>query len=289
MGGACEKKSESATDNGAIEAADRAGSGAAGGGTIDSTPLTGVDLGKLDADKQKVFYNLLGSLTSPCGQSHSLRTSFTQDTACKRAPYAVRYLVQLLDDEASADQAREEYVSRYQSGDARVKIDTSKSIRVGTNDAPIRIVEFFDYACPHCAETKQVFDEIAEKHGSKVAEYFLMFPLGRWPDSKSAGQAAYAAAAQGKFKEMHAVLFTNAPRHSKADVTIYATRMGLDMAKFESDYAGAAAQVDADHTLGKSLGVSGTPAIFINERKYAGPLYAKYFELWIEEELAVNR
>ena len=116
-----------------------------------------------------------------------------------------------------------------------------------------------------------------------------MFPLGRWPDSKLAAQAAYAAAAQGKFKEMHTVLFANAPRHSKADVTAYAAKLGLDMTKFEADYAGAAAQVEADHNLGKSLGVSGTPAIFINDRKYSGPLYTKYFDLYIEEELAVNR
>ena len=282
MGGACEKKTP--TDTGAVGAADRVDPAVAN----DTTPLQGVDVAKLGEDKQKLFYKLVNSLKSPCGKTHSLRTSFTSDTACKRAPFAVRYVLALLEDEATEEQARDEYKHKYESAKT-VKLDVSKAPRVGAEDAPIRIVEFFDYACPHCAQMKPMLDEVAERNSGNVAEYFLMYPLGKWPDSKSAAQAALAADAQGKFKEMHTLLFQRSPMHNKEAVTGYAKELGLDLAKFETDYAAAAAQVDSDRAQGEAAGVEATPTIYFNDRKYEGPLSAKYLGLWIEEEIAVNR
>ena len=285
MGGACgEKKAANPSDTGAISAADRADPATLN----DTTPLQGVDVGKLGDDKQKVFYKLVNSLKSPCGKTHSLRTSFTSDTSCKRAPFAVRYVIALLDDEASEEQAREAYTHKYEST-KQVKLDVSKAPRVGNEDAPIRIVEFFDYACGHCAQFKPVLDQVAQEHAGKVSEHFLMFPLGRWPDSKSAAQASLAAAQQNKFKEMHALLFTRAPQHNKDAVMGYAKELGLDLAKFEADYAAAAAHVENDRAQGEGAGVESTPAVFFNDRKYEGPLNPKYIGLWIEEEVAVNR
>ena len=285
MGGACgEKKSSKPTDTGAITAADRADPA-----TInDSTPLAGVDISKLEGDKQKLFYKLVNSLKSPCGKTHSLRTSFSSDTACKRAPFAVRYVIALLEDEASEDQAREEYTHKYENPKT-VKLDLSKAPRVGAEDAPVKIIEFFDYACPHCAQFKPMLDTVAQEQAGKVAEYFLMYPLGKWPDSKSAAQAGLAAAKQNKFKEMHAVLFAKAPQHNKEAVMGYAKELGLDLAKFEADYTAAAAQVENDRAQGEGAGVESTPTVYFNDRKYEGPLNPKYIGMWIEEEVAVNR
>src|SRR5688572_5612744 len=97
MGFACDKGKKQG-DTGAVNALDRANEQK---GPVDETPIEGVDISKLSADKQKLFYKLVGSLSSPCGKAHSLRTSFTQDTACKRAPFAVRYVQALLEDEAT--------------------------------------------------------------------------------------------------------------------------------------------------------------------------------------------
>jgi hypothetical protein len=85
MGGACEKKTTKPADTGAITALDRTGSNAKpeeGSATaVDSTPLAGIDLGKLGADKQQLFYKLVGSLKSPCGKPESLRKSYVSDTS----------------------------------------------------------------------------------------------------------------------------------------------------------------------------------------------------------------
>ena len=289
MGGACEKKPKNNSDTGALNALDRAGSGAAQTGPVDETPLDGVDVSKLSGDKQKLFYKLVGSLSSPCGKAHSLRTSFAQDTACKRAPFAVRYVVALLEDEGNEAQVREEYDHKYKADAQKVKLDVSKAPRVGNDDAPVRLVEFFDYQCPHCAQMAPILEAVASANEGKVVEYFLMFPLEKHQNSKSAAQAAVAANQQGKFKEMHRVLFQRSPAHTKEAVMGYAKELGLDLAKFEADYNAAAAQVSADLGQGDAAGVEATPTIYFNDRKYEGPLHPKYLTMWIDEELAVNR
>lgn len=285
MGGACEKKSTKPNDTGAIGAADRVDPATVN----DTTPLQGVDVSKLSEEKQKLFYKLVSSMKSPCGKTHSLRTSYAQDTGCKRAPFAVRYILALLEDEATEDQIREEYTHKYETPAKIVKLDLTKAPRVGAEDAPVRLIEFFDYACPHCAQFKPMLDKVSEEKSGKVAEYFMMFPLGKWPDSKSAAQASLAAQKQGKFKEMHALLFQKSPRHDKESVTGYAKELGLDMTQFEADYNAAAPQVENDRAQGEAAGVESTPTVFFNDRKYEGPLNPKYIGMWIEEEVAVNR
>ncbi len=292
MGGACEKKTGKPADTGAITALDRTGSGSGSGAATvptDTTPLQGIDASKLEGDKQTVFYRLIGSLKSPCGKPESLRKSYASDTSCKRAPFAVRYVLALVDDEATEDMARDEYTRKYESQAKPVKIDYSKAPHVGNSDAPIRLVEFFDYACPHCKEFKPMMEQVVADHPGKVAEYFMMFPLGRWPDSQGAAQAALAANAQGKFKQMHDVLFDKAPAHSKEDVLTYAKMIGLDLAKFEQVYTQVQPQVELDKVQGNAAGVESTPTLFFNDRKYEGPLNPKYIGMWIDEEIAVNR
>jgi protein-disulfide isomerase len=290
MGGACEKKPNKPNDTGAVAALDNAAtSGSAEATGSDTTPLTGIDISKLDADKTKLFYKLVGSLKSPCGKAHSLRTSFTSDTACKRAPFAVRYVASLIEDEAPESVAREEYTKKYEKTAAPVTLDVSKAPKAGSDNAPVRLVEFFDYECPHCLVFKAAMEQVIADRPGKVSVAFLMFPLSSHHESKSAAQGAVAAAQQGKFKEMHDKLFAETPRHSREDVLGYAKELGLDVAKFEKAYDEAAPQVASDVKQGDAAGVDSTPTVFFNDRKYEGPMFPKYIEMWIDEETAVNR
>jgi protein-disulfide isomerase len=286
--GACEKKPAKG-DTGAVNALDRAGSTATPSGPVDETPLQGIDVAKLSGDKQKLFYKLVGSLSSPCGKAHSLRTSYATDTSCKRAPFAVRYIQALLEDEGTEAQVREEYEHKYTGVEKAVKLDVAKAPRVGTDDAPIRLVEFFDYACPHCAQFKPALEQLEKELSGKVVIYHMMFPLQSHPDSKSAAMAALAAHALGKFKPMHDKLFEVSPRHNRDAVMGYAKEIGLDPAQFEAAYNAAGAQVAMDMAQGDAAGVEATPTLFFNDRKYSGPMHPKYIAMWVDEELAVNR
>jgi protein-disulfide isomerase len=291
MGGACEKKSTTPSDPGAIGAIDRAGSGSSGTveGPVDTTPLPGIELGKLDSDKQKTFYKLLGTLSSPCGKAHSLRTSFSSDQTCKRAPFAVRYLVALLEDAENEGQARELWEKKYKGTSEAFKFDLAKEPRIGNPDAPIRIVEFYDYGCPHCREFAPMLVHMLDDEKGKVVVYFMHFTLGHFANSKEAAQAALAADAQHKFKEMHELLFEHQTEHDHDQLWGYAKQLGLDMAKFEADYNAAAPHVEQQHAQGTAAGVQSTPTLYFNDKKYEGPMSVKYLEMSIDEEIAVNR
>lgn len=251
--------------------------------------LQGVDLSKLDKDEQKTFDRLASSLVSPCGKAESLRRSATVSKDCKRSIFALRYLVMLLRDGANEDQVREFYGKRYVDNDAvEIKVDDTVP-HSGSPSAPVVIVEFMDYGCPACKSAKAVVDKVVANHPSDVVVYYKNFPLKAHPDSKGAAQAAVAAAKQGKFKEMHAMLFDKQHAHKPDKLFSYAASLGLDMAKFKVDYAAAKASVEADLAAGEAAGVMGTPSFFVNGRKYEDLYNADYFANWIEEELAVNR
>jgi protein-disulfide isomerase len=290
---ACGEKKPSA-DTGALPAnhgGDPAGPPMTTNDPVDTTPLPNVDVSKLDGDHQKLFYKMVSTLSSPCGKAQSLRASFTSDTSCRRAPFAIRYVIMLLGDDAGEDDVVKAYAAKYKPAAAPpAKFDVSKAPHAGPEDAPIRFVEFFDYGCPHCRAFYPMMQQILKDEAGKVVTYYLMFPLeAHHPDSRSAAQAALAANAQGKFEEMHAMLFDKAPEHNHAAVSGYAKELGLDTAKFEKDYDAMNAQVTSDEKQGETAGVDSTPTIYFNDHRYEGPIAVKYIEAWIDEELAVNR
>jgi protein-disulfide isomerase len=289
IGGACEK-TKKPSDTGAVAALDNAGSAAAPSGPAETTPLSGIDIGKLDADKTQLFYKLVASLKSPCGKAHSLRTSFTSDTSCKRAPFAVRYVLAMVEDEGPEQTIRDEYAKKYEKPGQPVKLEVSRAPHIGANDAPIKLVEFFDYECPHCQAFKAQMEQVVSDKPAEVGVYFMMFPIeSKHPEARSAAQAAIAAGQQGKFKEMHDKLFAPQARHGRDSVLAYAKEIGLDIPRFEKAYDDAGAQVTGDLKQGEDAGVDSTPTLFFNDRRYEGPMTARYIEMWIDEDLAVNR
>jgi protein-disulfide isomerase len=254
-------------------------------------PVEGVkELEKLsDADHQR-FDKLIDKLPSPCGKSHSLRTSFTTDKECARAPFAAAFVADLLDDGATDDDVREMYSSRYKA-DAPVrqfKLDANVP-HIGPEDGRVVLVEFFDFGCPACKEFRGELKAAAEAYPNDVVLYYKQYPLAAHELSKGAAQAALAAAKQGKYHEMHELLFDKAPAHTRDALDGYAREVGLDMKRFQADYASAEAWVEADKKEGEGADVSGTPTLFVNGRVYDGPPLAKYVKMWVDEELAVNR
>jgi protein-disulfide isomerase len=251
-----------------------------------------VDVSKLDEDKTKRFYALASTLPSPCGKAHSLRTSITEDTSCKRASFAARYVIEMLSDEASDSDAKQFYELHYNAkGDAArksFKLDATAP-HSGPSDAPVKVVEFYDYGCPTCAQYVPLLKEALTPFPDQAVLYYKQFPLSSHVHSKGAAQAALAAHEQGKFQEMHTLLFARAPNHTKPELTSYAKSLGLDMARFEASVASVRSRVEADMAEGNAAGLTGTPTVYINGVPYEGPHHPKYMSLWIEEELAVNR
>jgi len=143
----------------------------------------------------------------------------------------------------------------------------------GPIDAPIRLVEYGDYECPYCGEAYPVVKAIQERLGNRLCFAFRNFPLvNSHPHAQHAAEAAEAAGAQGRFWEMHDLLYENQDALEDDDLTEYALKLGLDSDRLISQVlAGAhAARILEDFRSGARLDVNGTPSFFINGPRYDG-------------------
>ena len=148
---------------------------------------------------------------------------------------------------------------------------------VGPRDAPIQMLEYGDYECPFCG---RAFPEV-EKVRRTLADVLLFayrhFPLSRvHPHAMLAAEAAEAAAAQGRFWDMHAILFLNQSALEAHDLVGYAGELDLDIDRFAADLSGHRflPKVRRDFLSGARTGVNGTPTFFINGFRHDGPFDA---------------
>ena len=140
---------------------------------------------------------------------------------------------------------------------------------------PIAIVEFTDFQCPFCAKHQRETVPTLRKEliASSKARYITMhLPLPMHPQAFAAAEAAECAARQGKFREMHALLFERQKELPTANFADYATSLGLDAARFAECLSAdaALAKVKADEAVAKALNVSSTPELFIGRMRKDG-------------------
>lgn len=172
-----------------------------------------------------------------------------------------------------------------------VDVSVDDDAMKGDKDAPVTIIEFSEYQCPYCKRyVDQALVQIQEKYidTGKVKYVFRDFPLEFHQNAKPAAMAAECVKAEGgddAYWKYHDTLFENQQNISPDDLKKYATDMGYDIANCldSEEYAD---EVDADEKEGRSYGVEGTPAFFINGRFLSGAHPFAAFEKLIEEELA---
>lgn len=142
----------------------------------------------------------------------------------------------------------------------------------GPESAPILIEEFGDYQCPPCGKLYPAINTIEDEYKTQVRLVFRHFPITvRHPNAMPAAQAAEAAGLQGKFWQMHDMLYQNQDawkdeKDARQVFIKYAQDLGLDTARFQRDLDGpeVARRITEDGKRAESLGVNGTPTIFIN-------------------------
>lgn len=143
----------------------------------------------------------------------------------------------------------------------------------GDARAPMTLVEYGDYECPGCAEAYWIIRRLCEKLGLRMRFVFRHYAFARLhPHAEFAAQAAEAAGAQGKFWEMHELLFENSHALAFKDVAGYAERLKLDRERFARELKSEAylAHVRDDFKTGVQNGVYGTPGIFLNGVRHDG-------------------
>jgi protein-disulfide isomerase len=140
----------------------------------------------------------------------------------------------------------------------------------GPATAPVTLVMYGDYQCPYTALANRFVADLREEMGEQLRLAYRQFPLADiHPDAERAAEAAEAAAAQGRFWEMHDKLFERQESLRERDLVRYAAALGLDRDRFSQDLNqhACAEQVNEDARSGRESGVHGTPTFFINGRR----------------------
>jgi protein-disulfide isomerase len=145
---------------------------------------------------------------------------------------------------------------------------------LGPANAPVRIEEFGDFECPPCGLFHPILKQMHEEFGDKLHITFREFPLANHQHALPAASAAEAAGMQGKFWEMHALIFEGQNRwKTEFDVRPvfegYAKQIGIDVERFKRDVDSDRVEqrIFLDGKRARSMGVNSTPTVFLNGRE----------------------
>jgi protein-disulfide isomerase len=144
----------------------------------------------------------------------------------------------------------------------------------GPMNAPLTLVEYGDFECPHCGAAHPVVKQIQKVLGDTLRFVYRHFPLTQiHPHAEPAAEASESAAAQGAFWEMHDLIFENQDALTNRDLIRYAAAIDLDAEKVAEDLDSGRweARVQRDFGSGVRSGVNGTPTFFINGLRHDGP------------------
>jgi NhaA family Na+:H+ antiporter len=161
----------------------------------------------------------------------------------------------------------------------------------GPADAAVTLVEYGDYECPHCRQVAPIVEQLQDRFGDRLRYVFRHFPItSAHPNAQLAAEAAEAAAAQGKFWEMHDRIFEHTGPLHKQQLVSFAQELDLDLERFERelDEHVYADRVREDFMSGVRSGANGTPAFFLNRVRYDGPWDLDSLIAEIEKPLGVQ-
>lgn len=160
-------------------------------------------------------------------------------------------------------------------GASTAALDVRDAAAAGNDDAPYQVVVYSDFQCPYCRAAAMAMNELVRTSPEKVRLYFKHFPLKQHPQSAAAATAAEAARLQGKFWQMHDILFNNATSLADDSYEKFADMLGLDLKKFKTDAASEAValRIAADRSEAELLGLDGTPFFVVNGAVYHDSFY----------------
>jgi protein-disulfide isomerase len=153
----------------------------------------------------------------------------------------------------------------------------------GARDAPVVLVEYGDYECPYCGAAYPIVKKLQRELGGNLALVFRNFPLSEaHPHAEQAAEGAEAAGAQGKFWEMHDLLYEHQDALDPSSLVDYARALGLDGARVSRELADGTwrPRVRGDFRGGVRSGVNGTPTFFVNGDRFDGD--------WTDERVFVR-
>jgi protein-disulfide isomerase len=240
---------------------------------------------------------LLQSVKPRTVSDEQVRTFYESQQSQIGQPFAdvAPQIKQFLDKEAAAE-AKDNYLSslrkKYKAAvtwePLREKVEARGPQR-GPNDAAVTIIEFSDFQCPFCGRLAPVLRDLLKEYPTQVRLLFRNMPLTAvHPNAQKAAEAGVCADSQGKFWSMHDLLYAEQNSLSTDALKEKAKRLDLDSAAFNDclDSGRGSAAVNSDLGAGEQLGISSTPAAFLNGRFVGGALPLFQWRGLVDDELA---
>lgn len=161
----------------------------------------------------------------------------------------------------------------------------------------VTVIEYGDFQCPACFSYYPIFKQLKEEYKDTVTFQFRNFPIiSAHPNAMAAHRAAEAASNQGKFWEMHDLLYERQKSWEKSNNAAeifsgYATELGLNMEQYTTDVNSSAtnANIQADFKAGEEIGVTGTPGFVIDGKLIENPNSVEAFKKLIDEAIASKK
>lgn len=257
-----------------------------------SEVLGKIDLSGLTAVQKKAIFKILREQDCSCLCGMKAAQCANEDPNCSYSKALANIAIKGVKEGKTLMEISKEMDSSPKAHRPKILEDpvtipvTGAPVR-GPADARITLVEFSDFECPYCSLAVKKVAAIQAAYPKDVRLIYKQFPLSMHPHAPLAAEASLAANAQGKFWEMHDILFANFRNLSREHILTMASTLGLDMDKFKADLDAHKYQatVDKDESDGETAGVYGTPAIFINGKLYNGELDLAVVKPFLEAEL----
>jgi protein-disulfide isomerase len=246
-----------------------------------ATTLNGVDLSGLTPARKNTALKTLRNMGCTCGCGMKVAECRVKDPNCsysKGLAAAVTGALREGKNETAALEAakatRWGHVPEHKVLDDPVQIPTQGSPVTGPANARITLVEFSDFQCPYCSKAAVQIADILKEYPKDVKLIFKQYPLDSHPQARISAQAALAAHHQGKFWQLHDLMFANRTKLSRAAIVAWAQQTGLDMKRFNADLDSDSVKKTLEHDIadGDKAGVEGTPTVYIDGQRYNGDL-----------------
>jgi protein-disulfide isomerase len=260
------------------------------------TEMEGIELAEIPPAQRSDALRLLNENYCYCGCARTIAACLANRADCtcvKCSERMARFVLNQYNEGASTEDVEEQLIQGFTSGfNAKVsEFPLEEQGTRGPAGAPITLVEFADFRCPHCAEAGEVLDALLKQRNDVRLVYFY-YPLsGGGETSVKAAEAAEEARVQGKFWELSHLLFANQHALEDGDLVRYAQEAGLNVGKFvmAMDKRVHRDKVMANKRLGEAVGVMSTPSIYVNGRPFGLGRTLENFNLRIDMEAERGR
>ena len=263
---------------------------------VTATELPGTDLSGLSAAQKTVALKSMRKEDCLCGCQMKVAQCRVVDPPCTDSKALAAMTVAAAKEGKTAAEIHDVLIHSKLAkmradqnrilGDPQVIPVAGDPVR-GPANAKITIVEFSDFECPYCSKAVLTIAALLKEYPTDMKLIYKQFPLEMHPNARIAAVASLAAGEQGKFWEMHDKLFANSRQLSRERILALAKGLGLDMMRFQRDLDSGRfdKRIETDIRDGEEAGVQGTPTIFLDGKRYNGPVDEAALKPLLNEEL----